>query len=271
MYGAVRVGTDGGGTVGDDVGPEVTEEEITVFADDRLPDARAAQIAERTAVEPDLAAEVGRQQGAVSLLRAAAEDAGEAPPALRARIDAARRPAPRAPRRVLLGGFAVAVAVAVALAVVFLPSGAGGPSVASAADLATRGAQGPGPVSDPVTPGLLAVSVDGVVFPGWADEFGWRGDGIRADELDGRQTRTVYYVKDSATVAYTIVAGDGLEVPDGRAVTRDGVDLRVFERDGRTVVTWRRDGRTCVLSAERVDVDTLTKLAVWTGGGNVSF
>jgi hypothetical protein len=164
------------------------------------------------------------------------------------------------------------MAVVIALAVVLLPSGAGGPTVAAAADLAARPADAPAPGAVPGRPALLDLEVDGVAFPAWDAEFGWRADGSRRDDLDGRTARTVSYAKDGNAVAYTIVSGDALEAPEGaRPVRRDGVDLRVLERDGRTVVTWQRDGRTCVLSAEGVDEDTLLKLAVWKGAGAVTF
>ena len=109
-------------------------------------------------------------------------------------------------------------------------------------------------------------------FPAWNEEFGWRGVGQRADELEGRATRTVQYGKDA----------DGWRTPSSRATrsTCPGTrarspatgleNLRVFTQGGRTVVTWQRDGRTCVLSSAGASEDTLTKLAVWNGGGAVT-
>ena len=153
-----------------------------------------------------------------------------------------------------------------------LPSGTGGPTVAEAAGLATRATTDPPPPVAEGSPTLLDLAVDGVAFPAWDEEFGWSGAGQRADGLEDRTARTVRYDKDAAEVAYTIVSGDALDVPeDARPVTRDGVDLHVFTQDGRTVVTWLRDGHTCVLSSRTVDEDTLTKLAVWKGGGAVTF
>jgi hypothetical protein len=114
--------------------------------------------------------------------------------------------------------------------------------------------------------------VDGVAFPEWEQEFGWRAAGQRGDDLDGRDTRTVAYEKEGKSVAYTIVPGEALENPeDATQVTRDGVLLRVFPSGDRLAVTWLRDGHTCVLSGVGVDEDTLTKLAVWKGGGAVTF
>ena len=256
----------------DELGPEARPEELAALVNGLLPPARAAQIEAQAATRPELAAQLEAQRRGLAALRSAAAEAAEdgAPSALRARIEAARRPAPR--RRALLGGLAVGVAILAVLAIVLLPSGGGGPTVAAAAELATRPATAPAPPVSQSSPALLDQEVDGVAFPAWEEEFGWDGVGQRADDLDGRTARTVRYGKDAAQVAYTIVSGDALDVPaDARPVTRDGVDLRVFTQDGRTVVTWLRDGRTCVLSSRRADEDTLTKLAVWKGGGAVTF
>lgn len=259
----------------DELGPEARPEEIAALADGLLAPERAAQIRAQAARSPQLAAAIAGQEHAVTALRAAAVEAGAdgAPPALRARIESARRPATRvAPRRALLGSAAVAAVVLAVLAVFLLPAGGGGPSVAAAAELGARPADAPAPAALPATPALLDASVDGVAFPAWDDELGWRATGQRADDLDGRDATTVAYEKEGARVAYTIVSGDALDDPeDAQEVTRDGVELRTFSTDGRPAVTWLRDGHTCVLSGEGVDEDTLTKLAVWKGGGAVSF
>ena len=280
MHGDVRplCGRDreGGMTVEgshDELGPEARPEELAALADGLLPPARAAQIEAQAAATPDLAAGLAAQRRGLAALRsAAAEASGDgAPTALRARVEAARRPAPR--RRALLGGLALGAAILAVLAVfLLLPSGTGGPTVAEAAGLATRATTDPPPPVAEGRPTLLDLAVDGVAFPAWDEEFGWSGAGQRADELEDRTARTVRYDKDAAEVAYTIVSGDALDVPeDARPVTRDGVDLHVFTQDGRTVVTWLRDGHTCVLSSQTANEDTLTKLAVWKGGGAVTF
>jgi hypothetical protein len=258
----------------DELGPEVRPEEIAALADGLVPPARAAQIRARAAGSPELASAIAGQERAVAALRAAAADAGAdgAPAALRARIEAAGRPAAGAPRWALLGTAALAAVVIAVLAVFLIPAGGGDPGVDAAAELGTRPADAPAPAALAATPALLDAGVEGVAFPAWDDEFGWRATGQRADDLDGRDTRTVVYEKEGARVAYTIVSGDALDDPDGaRELTRDGVELRQFTSDGRPVVTWLRDGHTCVLSGEGVDEDTLAKLAVWKGGGAVSF
>ena len=259
----------------DDLGPGVRPEEIAALVDGALPPARAAEIEALAAESPRLAEAIAAQRQGVTALRAAAAEAAAdgAPPALRARIEAERRPAPR--RRRTAGWWTAAAAVgaaAVLLVVFLLPAGGGGPTVAQAAELADRPAQEAPPPVDPAAPTLLEAAVNGVPFPEWEEEFGWRASGQRGDDLDGRDTRTVAYEKEGKSVAYTIVPGEALENPEGaREVTRDGVPLRVFPSGDRLAVTWLRDGHTCVLSGVGVDEDTLTKLAVWKGGGAVTF
>ena len=121
-------------------------------------------------------------------------------------------------------------------------------------------------------PALLDAAVEGTAFPSWDAEFGWSASGQRADDLDGRETRTVLYEKEGKELGYTIVPGDALDPPeDAGEVTSGGLDLKLFTQDGRRVVTWPRDGKTCVLSGVGVDDETLVKLAVWKGGGAVEF
>jgi hypothetical protein len=110
-----------------------------------------------------------------------------------------------------------------------------------------------------------------VRFPNYATKFGWRARGTRTDEIGGRATRTVFYGRGGRTVAYTIVGGDRLPAPAGRAAAREGVQLISFRSSGRTAVTWVRQGHTCVLSGTGVDADTLLTLASWKGKGAVRF
>jgi hypothetical protein len=124
----------------------------------------------------------------------------------------------------------------------------------------------------PSSPKLLAAAVEGVPFPNWSREFGWRADGTRTDRLDDRLARTVFYRKDSRRIAYTIVSGEGIHAPPGSQPTRrNGVNLHTFRSGDRQAVTWWRDGRTCVLSASDVGDRTLVKLASWKGDGTVPF
>ncbi|MGD9694268.1 MAG: hypothetical protein AB7V42_01230 [Thermoleophilia bacterium] len=258
-------GGDGGGR------RRPTHDELVALGDGTLPAARAEEFEALAAADPELAADVAAERRAVDLLRrASAEAAGAgAPLALRERLAQGTRARPL--RRGLLAGGVAVAAVAVALLALLLPSGSGGPTLAGAVDLATRSA-GPSPAPDPAVPVLYEGAVDGVAFPVWTDEFGWRPDGARTDDLDGREAGTLWYAKEGRRIAYTIVAGAALDVPDGAgAVSRDGVALRVLTRGDRLVVTWLRSGRTCVLSGVGVDEDTLLKLAVWKGAGRVGF
>jgi anti-sigma factor RsiW len=253
---------------------EIREEELAALADGSLPSARRAEVERRVEESPELATLLEEQRSAVSALRSAATQV-EAPAALRARIEAerARRAAPRLRRpRVLALGFAAAAAAAALVLLVTIPGGVSGPSIAEAATLAQLPATdaAPRPLAD--QPKLLEAEIEGVVFPSWDEKFGWRAAGAREDELDGRATKTVFYEKEGKRIAYTIVGGEALDVPDGvRVGRREGTVLRFFESGGRTVVTWERDAKSCVLSGADVPTDTLLKLAAWKGKGAVDF
>ena len=102
----------------------------------------------------------------------------------------------------------------------------------------------------PPTSKLLDEKIGAVTFPNYAGKFGWKAVGTRTDEIDGRDTRTVFYEKDGKRIAYTVVDGDALSKPDDAdKATREGTELRsLTTSDDRTVVTWERNGQTCVLS-----------------------
>lgn len=252
---------------------EVREEELAALADGSLPSDRRAAVQARVDASAELAALLAEQRSAVSALRTAAAEV-EAPVALRARIEAERahRRAPRVRRPLGLALAFAAAAAAAVLVLVALPESAGGPSIAEAATLATRPPAEPAPPPLPGEPKLLDAEVEGVVFPSWDEKFGWRASGAREDELDGHGTETVFYEKNGKQIAYTVVGGDALDLPDGtRPAEREGTELHVFESGGRTVVTWERNGKTCVLSGDGVPADTLLKLAAWKGKGAVDF
>jgi hypothetical protein len=155
--------------------------------------------------------------------------------------------------------------------VLILPSGGESPTVVQAARLAQYPAVGQVGV-DSSDQKLLAANVEGVPFPNWSREFGWREAGTRSDRLQGRTTRTVFYEQGGKRVAYTIVSGKGIPAPAGsRPATRNGVHLHALADGGRRVVTWWRDGRTCVLSSADVGDNQLVKLASWKGDGAVPF
>jgi hypothetical protein len=206
--------------------------------------------------------------GAAALASLRAELA--TPPRLRARIEAerARREAPR--RRWAAPAGIAATAVAVAFALLLLPGG--DPTTLDASQLAARPADGPAPAPVAGEPALLAGTIEGLAHPDWEPEFGWRATGSRSDDLDGRETGTVFYEKRGAELAYTIVSGKALERPEAAAVTTvDGVEFASFDADGANAVTWLRDGHTCVLVGEDVPRATLVELAAWKGDGAVGF
>jgi hypothetical protein len=251
---------------------EPREEELAALADGSLPEARREAVEALAAGSPELQARLDEQHRAVALVRGAAHDV-EAPAGLRDRIEAQRRQRARARRRPLLLGAGVATAAVFALAIVLLlPSGVGGPSLAQAATLATRPPTAAAPRPLASNPKLLSRAEEGVPFPAWLAKFGWRATGARVDTLDGREATTVFYDKKGKRIAYTIVGGDHIPVPErADEARREGVELHALTLDGREVVTWLRRGHTCVLSGAGVDRDVLLKLAAWTGKGSVPF
>ena len=245
--------------------------ELTALADGSLQGRRRAQLLAEIGRSPELAQRFEKQRRAVAALRSVDE---RAPAWLRARVEPESKPRRR--RRIsfsmpLAGGLAAGAAFAVLLVLV-LPNGAGGPSVVEASELAAQPAQEPAPGPVPSEPALLDAQAEGLPFPDWAEEFGWRATGQREDEIDGRSAVTVFYEKDGRRIGYTILSGDPIDPPDeASTANREGVTLRGLSADGRVIVTWLRDGRTCVLSGTDVDAATLLDLAAWNGKGAVEF
>jgi hypothetical protein len=245
-------------------------DELTALADGTLPRRRRARLEAEIARSPELAERLETQRRAVAALRSVEV---RAPALLRARIEAERRgrKAPKTWRPALAGGLAAAAAFALLLALV-LPGGAGGPSVVEAAELAARPVQEAAPAPDDEQPKLLAARAEGLAFPNWAQEFGWRAAGRRVDEIDGRRAVTVFYEKGGRRIGYTILSGEALEAPDdARTAVREDTTLQRLRADGRVVVTWLRGGHTCVLSGAETDAETLLDLAAWKGKGAVRF
>jgi hypothetical protein len=256
---------------------EADEADLAALADGRLDAARREALEARLASDPVLEQAMARQRAGLTAIVSARESTS-APMALRARVEQMQQEAtaPRRRRRLRLPAagrwlpVAGLTATAAVAAVVVLVLG-GGPTTQDMVAAALRP-----PVAavsiDSDTPALLEQDVEGTQFPNYGPKLAATPDGTRTDEIDGRDTRTVFYMKDGEQVAYTIVSGDALAWPeDARRTTRDGVELRTFQEDGRTVVTWRRDGRTCVMSAAGLDERTLIDLAVWPGEGAVTF
>jgi anti-sigma factor RsiW len=254
--------------------------DLAALADGSLPESRRAEVEARVAASPALREELARQRRAVHAIRSAGEEV-RAPASLRARVEGlrggdkaadgtGRARAGRIPWW-RVGTVAGAAAVAVAVALIVLPGGE--PTVDEAAGLAYRAPTGSAPPAQDEQPTLLAASFEGLSYPDWEAEFGWRAVGERSDELDGRETHTVLYEnREGRRIGYTIVAGDALDAPpDGDEELVEGVALEAFESDGAQAVTWLRDGHSCVLAGEGVERSTLLELAAWKGDGAVTF
>jgi anti-sigma factor RsiW len=239
--------------------------ELSALADGTLEPGRRAEVEAHISASPELSALYERERRVVNALHEARESE-RAPAALRARIEASR-PGKRtvARRRLGYAGALVGALAAIALGVVLvLPSGTpGGPSVSDAAALALRGPVGAAPAPDPAHAAALRQQVGDVYFPDWGASLGWRAAGARTDALGGRQAVTVYYDRNGARIAYTIVAAPALTQPSAHPTWLHGTELRTLTNGGRLVVTWRRDGATCVLSARGVTAAELQKLAAW--------
>lgn len=251
---------------------ERTERELTQLADGNLGAAKRGALEARIAGSPELAAALERQQTARVALRGL--DLA-APAGLRARIESEPgRPRARTRRRRLsiAGGLAAATAVAALLVVLALPSDSSGPSVAATAMLSDRPATQATVAVDEANPKLLAASNQGVPFPNLAEQFGWQQAGSRSDELDGRETKTVFYERGGQRIGYTIITGNPISPPkDASGVNLNGVALHTTADGTRQIVTWMRGGKTCVLSGKGVSTRDLLALASWKGEGSVPF
>jgi hypothetical protein len=192
--------------------------------------------------------------------------------------DAARRsprmPALRGrgvPRSMLRPALAAGIAAILAVAIVVALGGAES-RVVQAAELSLRPSTEPAPPTDLERPALVERSFAGVRFPAWSGKFGWRTVGARSDELDGRETLTVYYRHTHHRIGYTVIEGPAVDPPDDAdTMIAGGLELHRFRLGRQDVVTFERNGRTCVLSGDVHDPDTLVKLASWQGEGTITF
>ena len=144
-------------------GPEAEIAELAALADGSLPPARRAVLEARVAASSELAERLGEQQRAVALARSAANGV-EAPPALRARIEAqrtARRM--RMSRRPVLVGAAATAVLAVAVGLTVFRSGTSGERF-HAALAATN-----------LVPGASGEATLTKTASGWRIELGARG------------------------------------------------------------------------------------------------
>jgi hypothetical protein len=250
---------------------EDIERDIARLADGTLTTERSREVEARVSESPELQALLGEQRHALQMVGSLDEPA---PARLRARVESLRekRSSPR--MRVRRAGFAgalVAVAAAVVVALVaVLPSGAGGPSLSEASALTLKPATQPAPVHS--FDGTLELNVDGVPYPFWQEDFGWKAVGKRVDKLNGRTATTVFYRRGRQRVGYTIVTGQPVSVSGSPSVhVRNGVRFRSLPIRGTTVVTWERKGHSCILSGQGVSRAKLLKLAAWGDSGSLPY
>src|ERR687892_480638 len=175
---------------------------------------------------------------------------------------------PRGVPRLLAPAAGVAALIVVAVVVVLSLGGPAGPSVVQASELAQLPSTQPTPARDPHNATLLDRRLEGVSFPDWSKEFGWRADGARTDRLDGRRAETVFYTHHGHRVGYTVISGKPLEMPDdAQVVRRNGLEMLRYMDGDRTVLVFERNGLTCILAGHVVHENTPFKLASWRAGG----
>jgi hypothetical protein len=200
----------------------------------------------------------------------------QAPPELHARVSAlvaehteARRAPSRARSLRWAGAGALAAAAAVVVAIVLGGgSSAARPELPQTAKLTLAAATLPAPSESPGRR-TLAAQVEGVSFPYWEDSLGWNASGARADRVDGKPVRTVFYDDGHGRrIGYAIVGGGAeakLSGEGGRWVQHNGVSYRLMTINGTPTIAWLRDGHLCVISGHGVDEATLLRLASWHG------
>jgi anti-sigma factor RsiW len=223
--------------------------ELCAFADGTLPAARRPAVEAWVAASPELVEMVELQRRSLAATRALADEPASA--SLHATQEAQRRMLRvRRHRFRLAAGLSTVGVLAAAVATTLVLSLGGGPAAPSVVDAARLAMQPPSePAPAPSGNGFtLAVSVQGVAFPDFATEYGWRAAGVRRGSLDGRLAKVVYYEKDGRRIGYAIVAGGALPRPTGaRATALGGKLYQTLRLDAQTAVTWRRGGHTCVL------------------------
>jgi hypothetical protein len=225
-----------------------------------------------TSGDPQVERELA-ERGRALIAAAVAETS--APLALRERIDRDReraRPAARRRRLGVVGSLAAVAAAAIAALVISVGSSSA-PGVLATVQLAGKGPALPAPRHDPANPVLLQTKIEGLPFPYWADKFQWRAAGARTDRIEDRDATTVYYDRDGARLAYTILGGEAIAAPDdARTVYVRGKEYHLITRGDQRIVVWDRAGHTCVMSAPMtVPEDRLLDLAAWDAGGGVPF
>lgn len=204
-----------------------------------------------------------REQQVAQLLRAAAQTE-RAPESLQMRVAALKQPERPARRRMLprpafnFVRFGMPTAAAgIAALVLALGGGAGAPSLAQAAALATRAPTSPAPATDPSDPAkLLTAKVGTLHFPNWQSAGGWRSVGQRIDHIGNRTATTVYYRVGSSRVAYSIVSSPALA-----GLKTGGEPYATMWSHGRITVIWEEAGHTCLLTGTGTSAVRLWALA----------
>jgi hypothetical protein len=248
------------------------ERDLARLADGSLPPERSRELEAQVAESPELSALLAEQRSAVDAVRGLDQSA---PLALRMRIEGMREgktlAKPGASRRFgLLGGLGTAAATLAVALIVILGSGAGGPTLSQAAAFTLKPALGPAPGHS--FDGTLDLNVDGVPYPYWQDEYGWKATGSRVDKIHGRDATTVFYSKGNRRMGYTIVTGKAVSVPGSATTTvRHGIRFRSVPFHGTTVVTWERRGHSCILSGHNISRAQLLKLASWRDAGALPY
>ena len=178
----------------------------------------------------------------------------------------------RLPLRLPVVAAGVAAVLVAALVVALSVDGPGASKVVQAAELSLKPSTEPLPRTNVERPALLKRSFAGVTFPAWSGKWGWQTDGARSDELDGRETATVFYRHTHHRIGYTVISGPPIRPPEDTQMLRaGGVELHRFRLGHHDVVTFERGGRTCVLSGDVHNPHTLVKLASWKAEGSIGF
>jgi hypothetical protein len=246
------------------------ETDLARLADGTLAPERARELEAQVDESPELTALLAEQRSAHDLMRSLDDSA---PMALRERVQAMREgkaPQRKVRRYGVIGALTTAAAaIAIAIAVI-VGTGATGPTLSEAAAFTLKPALGPAPGHS--FDGTLDLDVDGVPYPYWQDEYGWRASGSRVDKIDGRQATTVFYTKGNKRIGYTIVTGDAVGVPgSAEATVKHGTRFRSVPFRGTTVITWERRGHSCILSGVNVSRAQLLKLASWKDAGALPY
>ena len=156
-----------------------------------------------------------------------------------------------APPRGLGIGLGITV-LAIGVAVAF-GSTSGAPAQV-ATDVVAVQAQPPEGGAPPTAPGGRPLAAAfGVAFPDLARRLGWRPAARRDDVVDGRQVRTLIYARGGRRLAWSVVDGAPVPVPEGAAsVPVRGPAMAQFESGGRVAVLTTRGAHSVVVSAAGV-------------------